>query len=531
MADQEIRIQDYFRVAQRRKLQFLIPFVLVMGAAIAMAFLLPATYRSDATMLIERQSIPTDLVDTTVTGYVQENIQQITQRLLTHKSLLGVANEFNLYQAEIQRSPQDVVLGMRDAFEVEMLDVQATDPDKVGTRQATIAFSIAFSAPTAEAARDITAHFADRYLEEHEAQRNRKAAEVREFLQEQASRKEQEILQMEEELAEFKVDEFRTLPEMKEMNLKLYEKTEEQIEEARDRIRELEDKINSLNAELAVTPAKKNVRTDEGGELLSAQDRLNSLIAQYVRATSRYSAKHPDVIRLSREIRTLADQAGSAGRADEMMNELVSLQEQLRQAQQRYAADHPDVVRLEKSVASLQRGFQNAIASGQSSAAASAPDNPRYVSLLSEIRGSESSLQAERNRLGRAQVKLEEYEERLFATPDVERKYQRLSRDYKNAVDTYEDLKNKQLEAELAENLESGESGEQFLLSSPAYLPSLPDSPNRIGIFLLGIMLATLIGIISAAIAEFSDKAVYDSRTISSLLGAPPLAVIPRINK
>ena len=94
------------------------------------------------------------------------------------------------------------------------------------------------------------------------------------------------------------------------MNRSLYEKAEEQIEATRDRIREVEGRIDNTTAELAVIPMFEDVRTDGGGLVLSSQDRMNGLVAQYVRATARYSARHPDVIQLSREIRTLAEQSG-----------------------------------------------------------------------------------------------------------------------------------------------------------------------------------------------------------------------------
>jgi uncharacterized protein involved in exopolysaccharide biosynthesis len=111
----------------------------------------------------------------------------------------------------------------------------------------------------------------------------------------------------------------------------------------------------------------------------------------------------------------------------------------------------------------------------------------------------------------------------------VQSQFDSMQRELQSNVNKYNDLKNKQLQARLAQELESGDGAERFSLASPAFLPRLPDSPNRVGILLLGVLVAGLIGIIVVAVAEYLDKAIYDARTIARITGAPPLAVIPRI--
>ena len=140
-----------------------------------------------------------------------------------------------------------------------------------------------------------------------------------------------------------------------------------------------------------------------------------------------------------------------------------------------------------------------------------------------------SNLTAEQSKLADLRSKLREYERRLFETPVVEREFKTLNRNYDNAVAKFDELKNKQIEARLAQELESGESGEQFLLASPPFTPKTPSSPNRIGIILLGMLLAGAISVGIVATLETLDTAVHDSRTIAMTLNAPPLAVIPNI--
>jgi len=264
---------------------------------------------------------------------------------------------------------------------------------------------------------------------------------------------------------------------------------------------------------------------------MSSSDRLSVLTAEYLRASSRYSAQHPDIIRLSREIRVLAGQLGTGGRADELLSELIRLQEQLRQTQQRYSADHPEVQRLQRAVSAVQKGIRSDVVAGASGdTEAAPPDNPRYVALRTQLEADESNLQAELTRLEELQARLDIYENRLFQTPVVERDFNVINRKYENALAQYRELRDKQQQAELAKELESGESGEKFLLTGAAFLPKLPDSPNRIAIILLGAFFASATAIASVAAAEYLDRTVRNSRMIARTLGAPPLAVIPQMH-
>jgi hypothetical protein len=84
------------------------------------------------------------------------------------------------------------------------------------------------------------------------------------------------------------------------------------------------------------------------------------------------------------------------------------------------------------------------------------------------------------------------------------------------------------LQAEIAEQLEKESKGERFSLIDPPPLPSKPIKPNRLGIFLLGMLLSVGGGLSMATFAEYSDKTIHGVRSIAGVLTSPPLAIIPR---
>lgn len=531
LSDYPKELGEYWGILSRRRVQFVVPFLILVLGAVALAFLWPPTYRSEATILINRQTIPENLVVSTVTGYVQEQIQQTLQRITTNDNLLSVAREYQLYGDEVDEDRQGVVTRVRDSIEVEMLDVEASSPNQSGTRVATIAFTVGFSAGDPNTAQAVTADLANRFLSVRRELRASNASEVSAFLTAETQSITAEIEDYEQQLAGFKQEELRQLPELMGVNLQMFERTEQEIDATEERIRGFQERIDATRSEMSLTPAYEEVVDEDGKRILSASQRLSVLTAEYLQASSRYSAEHPDIMALSREIRVLAEQTGNASRADELMTQLIRLQEGLRQARQKYADDHPEVRRLEAAVSAVQRGFQTSlISSADGSTRQSAPpDNPRYVALMSQLKSSEMNLEAATTKLADLRKRLDLYQERLYQTPAVERDFKSISRGYEEALRKFSELKQKQLQAEMAQTLESGSGGEQWQIVSAAFLPTMPESPNRIGILLLGGLLAFAVGAVCVAVTEQLDKTVRSVRVLTTTLGIPPLAVIPRM--
>lgn len=521
-------IGGYLAILRRRKLSILLPFLLISAIGIGIAFTLPPVFRSEAIVIIERQSIPKDLVNTTVQTYIQEQIEQIRQRIATSDKMLKIAEKYDLHPEDRRDNPVEAVSKVITAFQVATKDVTAADPDQSGTRRATVSFTVAFNNDDPVKTQQITNELARRFIEEHRIARKAQAEEVIAFLKAEAASLKVEVNAMEAEIAEFKQEEFQQLPQLMTMNLRLFEKAESQVAQTETQIRQLQDTLAGLRAELSLTDPYKVVETENGAKIASATNRLSSLTAQYLRLTERYSDKHPDVIRLSREIQSLAGQTGASGRADEILTQLVRQQEKLRAARSKYEDQHPEVLQLEKGIAALQRGLTN-FGAQTGSTNQLPPDNPRYVALQSTISSNESNLNAAIENLAEYKSDVEEFERRLFETPIVDNDLKGRMLDYDSARSKFRDLTDKLRQAQLALQLESGGSAERFVLASSAFLPVLPESPNRIAIGALGIMLASIAGLLLAAIREFLDKTVRGSKAIADAVGLPPLAIIPII--
>ena len=154
-------------------------------------------------------------------------------------------------------------------------------------------------------------------------------------------------------------------------------------------------------------------------------------------------------------------------------------------------------------------------------------DNPAYVNLQSQYEAANTEIRSLREQRIRLMSKMEEYERRLLMTPKVEQEYRAIVRDLNNTTERYQNIKAKQMTAEVAQELEKERKGEKFTLIDPAILPEEPVSPNRPAIIFLSLVLALGAGVGSAAVAESMDKAVRGTKGLISVLQMAPLAVIP----
>jgi succinoglycan biosynthesis transport protein ExoP len=528
---------DYLLVLRRRKYHVIAPFFVITLIMSILAYVLPPVYRAGATILIESQEIPPELVATTVTAKLQEHVQGVMLRLMTQQNLWSLINKLDLYPEERRLySPEEVVALMRDQIGLEIVDFQATSPEegdtgKDSTGLATIALKVSFDADTPEISQTVANELAKIFLEENRSARAERASTVSKFLGEEADKLRLQIAKLEAELADFKRKNVDQLPELKDFNLKLYEQTQDKLSRLEQTIRALEDRKINLESQLAITNPYKDILTDSGKRLQSGEERLNVLMADFLYKSSIYSPDHPDIKKLRREIASLEGQIGSSNGVSQLVEQVTLLREQLAEARQRYTEEHPDIKKLKQSIKAIENELHNYALprASEFSKAPAAPNNPTYVSLKSQLDTINANLEAEKAIRDQTNKKLQQYETRVQQTPIVERKFLTLNRDYDNALAEYKEIKNKQHEAQLGFELESEAKGERFTLVEAASLPYKPYKPNRRALLFIGAVLGFISGIGIASVAEYLDRTVRGVKGIIAVFHAPPLASIPYV--
>ncbi|MBK7522598.1 MAG: lipopolysaccharide biosynthesis protein [Gammaproteobacteria bacterium] len=529
----QLSIEDYIAILKRRRWRIIVPAAVVFFLALLLALGLPATYRSTATILIEEQEIPQDLVRSTISSFAAEQVQVITQRVMTVENILQTVDKLDLYgqrSADSKMPRTTVAEKFREDVKLDLVSADVLDPRSGRAMEATIAFTLAFDERNPATAQKVTNELVTLYLNENLRSRSVKASSASQFLGEEAEALNVELKQLEGELASFKEQHKGALPEFYQFNLSVVERTEREISEVGLRLQELEKRKIQLSSEIAQLNPSAPVILPTGEAVLSDMDRLKALQSEYRRKSAVYHDSHPDVVRLKREIEALQSELGVGDDPELLREQLATARDQLAGLRNRYTADHPQVSAAERVVKDLEAALAQASRPGARRPDAPQADNPAYVMLQTQLSAGAAEARSLNDRRVELRAKLAEYEALLQKAPAVEADYQALQREYATANAKYQELRAKQREADVSKNLEKERKGQRFTLIEPPDLPLLPVSPNRIALILVGLILAGAAGLGSAVLAEATDKSVRGEKALAKLTGTPPFVVIPYLD-
>jgi uncharacterized protein involved in exopolysaccharide biosynthesis len=527
---QGMDLREKLRGYWRRRSTFIVVAGILAALTITVALVLPPTYMAGATILIEQQEIPQELVRSAVTSFADQRVQVISQRVMTTQNLLALIERYDLYPDLRLAKPREVLLKkMREDISMKMISADVIDPRSGRPTQATIAFSVSYKSHSPELALKVANDLTSLYLNENLTSRTQMAEQTSSFFAEEAERLQKRILELDKQLSDFKQKNQDRLPDLGQLNMQVSERTELELRDAENHIAALDSQQVLLEAQLVQINPTMQVFSDTGLRVMSAEDRLKSLKSQLAGLKARYAPGHPDIINTEREVEGLEKQVKSDDGTSDVARQLDEAKAQLARAQEKYAPDHPDVVRLTRVVQELQKTMAAAPANGAWNKERAHADNPAYI----QVKGQLDALNVEREtglkKRDGLRAKLDDYERRLAQAPAVERQYRALARDLDGAQIKYQEMRSKQSEVQVSQNLETEHKGERFTMIEPPLPPEKPISPNRVLILAMGFVLSLGSGVGAAVMRESLDGSVRGVQDMRALLSVPPLAAIPMI--
>ncbi|NND59177.1 MAG: lipopolysaccharide biosynthesis protein [Gammaproteobacteria bacterium] len=524
-------------VLRRRKGLMIITFFSLLVISIIAAFLWPPTYRSTATILIRDQEIPRDLVPSTITSFADQRLMEIQARVVTSANLIKLIEDFDLYPDLRRRLPAtEVVDEMRDDYSLDLVSADVIDPRTGRPTQATILFTLSFDYETPAIAQQVANRLVDLYLAENLRDRTERAQETTSFLTEQAEKLAREIGTLEERMSRFKQQNAGALPELYSINLQMMDRTEAELREIQRQIRVNNEALIYLQSELATTPKAAPIYSREG-TVLPPDQQLSALQSQYATLSASYGPNHPDVASIRRQIEALKGEVGEVTDIGALETQMQTVLVELEGYRDRYGPEHPDVRRLDRQYerltaerdAALEAQVAGSDSGGGSVDSGNSVSNPSYVALSARLAAAQAEQRALQIRQQQLADKMANYETRLVAAPEVEREFSEIIRDLDNARAKYQEIRSKQLAAEVSESLEQGRKGERFEVVDPAMLPTLPHTPNRLALLFLGLVLSMAGSIGTTAVSESMDSSVHSPNALAKLTGIAPIATIPMI--
>lgn len=531
-------IAEIKAVIRRRKKAFTLAFVLILLAGSVTAFVLPPIYRSEATVLIEGQQIPEDFIKSTITGFVEERLQVITQQIMSRSKLTEIIERFNLYPEERRKYPLEQVLDkMRDDIELETINAEVKNPRTGRASTATIAFSISYEGKSPQTVQRVANELASLYLEENLKAREQRASATTAFFQQELKNLKKEIATLEKQISDFKKAHMGELPEFSEINLQTLsrldrerDKIELELRSLRERKIYLEGQLTGVEPFLSVGTEQREVETDPATRLRFLRVKLTSL-------RSAYGDKYPDVKKVKKEIKQLEEDLGSAtGGFETQKARLAELETELADLKSKAGDKHPDVVRLRREVKLLKEQIKDS-RSGEGEGGQTAskemplarPDNPAYINLKTQLASTSLQIKALMQEQNKIKQKMESYQKKLENAPMVEKEYAKLQREYQSAKQSYSEIMTKLNEARVAQEMEETQRGERFTIVDPPQLPGNPYKPNRPAIILIGFVLALGAGVGLAAVREAADQSVKSVDELNRISKTQVLSMMPLV--
>jgi len=522
-------VQQYLDVIKRRKNHFVIPGVLVFLLVVVLTFILPPIYKATSTISIEAQEIPQDLVRTTVTGYVEERLQNIAKIVLSRANLEDIIQSFGLYlDLRYDRTTGEIVQLMLESIELEPITTSVYARRSSGPFQTTAAFTLSYEGKNPDQVAHVVNYLSSLFLEENVKDREDKAQATAEFFENQASELRSTILELEQKIAKYKEQHLTELPELMNLNLKTMEELERRIESERGQIQKLSTQKIYLEGQLATLEPTVNKMGIDGRRLLSPQEELELLRSRYLSLSASVSEQHPDVIALKKKLAAMEREFRTGRDLGKLHSQLREKETQLGLMLDEYSEKHPDVISLKKEIDQLRSEIQR-LSKEQTVLKFDdqKPNNPTYINLKTRITVLQMEIEAAQKSLKLLRQKYEDYRRRVENAPKVEQKYLDLRRDYDNAREKYQATINRLQAAKEATLLEERREGGRFTIVEPAVEPRKPYKPNRLALLLLGIVLASGSGLGFASVAEYLDQSVYRMDELAKISGHTVLAAVP----
>jgi polysaccharide chain length determinant protein (PEP-CTERM system associated) len=459
-------------VVRRRWLWGVLTFLLIATPLVGLVSFLPDAYRSTATVLIERQQIPDELVRTTVTSALETRLHMITQQILSRPNIEALATRFTLTEDfEPGTSQLRITERVRSGIQIE-IESSKVHRDPGGA--AAVAFTVSYSGRNPEKTALVANALALAFVEENLSMRRQEASGTAAFLRQQLDSTKRQLEEQERRVSAFKERYAGELPEQLNANLATLEQLNVQL------------RLNSENQ-------------------LGANERRAALVKQL----------------------NEAEGMAPAGGADAAGNRLLQLKQSLAILEARYSDKYPDVIRVRSEIESLEEELRNVSADPSAPSQQAGAASP----LTFQLRQSLDAVDVEIKRLKAEQdnlrASLVEYQRRVEWAPRREQESQAMIRDYDTTKELYRSLVARERESQLAEEMEQRRKGEQFRIIEPALVPLKPTAPQRGLLIPLVFPAAVLLAAVVMLVREWTDPSLHSARDLEALSPIPVVASIP----
>jgi len=472
--EEGLRVGDVRGLVARRWPYAAILATGIFLVSVVVAAVLPNQYETYATILVEPQTISTELVEAQMAGTdLNQRLHLMTMQILSRSRLSRIIDDLGLYAEESKEMTREEVIELMRRRIVVVPVLPALAVESASNRTPEInTFQLFFRDDSPRMAAAVANRLANDFIEEHIRERVQISTDTSEFIEAELARLAVQIQDVEGRIAQVKAENPGRLPEDVVSNQRLYERLIENFRNSQRTLAEAESDEAFYRQQAMISPDYENRDANP-------ERRLEVLELQLAGLYSRgFTEKHPDIVAVKEEI-----------------------EEVKRKVERDAAADTAN----ERPRSAAQQGAD------------------------AEMRRAGLRAAAARADIERLQQHVDEVQDRLAQTPRVAERLGALERDYEHLFKSFQEYSNKRLEASVAANAERRQKGEKLRVLESAVPPVEPSSPNRLMIVVLGALAGAALGGGAAILLEVADSSFHGGRDLQAAFRLPVLAQIPGI--
>jgi uncharacterized protein involved in exopolysaccharide biosynthesis len=344
---------------------------------------------------------------------------------------------------------------------------------------------------------DVATILASAYIDNYRKFREGFATVTSSFLLDEQYRLKAEIAKIDAKLSEYKNKHVHELPELLTYNFSKIEQLEQQSRNLGKDSQVLMERKILIEGQLAQIKASTPLEGLSGEKIVTPEEKLASLKTELTMLQTQVSEKHPDIIRVKREIEGLEKAGITKQQSSPMQND----------------KDKQAFYRTKRLRSLEEIGAYN----------------PAYVNLITQL----DDIDAQINSIGvqKAEIKseIEKYKQRFEQTPLIEKEYNVLVRDRDTSEKRYQDLVNQALQADSSAAMEKRDVGGKFILTEPPAFPFKPIRPDRLLIIGTALIIGIGAGFLIIFSWEFLNQKIRSPLDLSKVSTFPVLLELPEI--
>ena len=457
--------------ARRRRLALGIAFALIALAALTAGMLWPRKYVASTTILAQESSIITPLMEGAAAPTANKNRANMTRDVIFSRKVMAKILDAGGWMAS---NPTPVEQD-RIAEGIKSRTVVQIAHDNLIT--------ITYSDNNARRTYEVARTFAQLFISESLASKQRESREAYEFINSQVEAYRKKLTDAEDKLKSYRDANADARPGSEADTAARISQLRTQIESARMDMMERRSQEGSLASQLNGESEVNTIQTATG--MLQAQ--LGELQAQLNKLLLTYTDSYPDVVRIRHQM-------------DDLKKQLAAADARQQAAQ---AAGTPTA--LDSNVTF----------------------NPAYQQIKTQLASARAASAAAAARMGASESMLQSELQRSTRIANSENVVAELTRDYNVNRDVYQDLLKRRENARVSMNLDAEQRGLTFLVQNPAVLPLAPSGLRfmHFGLAGMGLSIVLPLGLLFALV--WFDPRVRSVWQLEQAIGTPVLAAIP----